>query len=65
MCVSSHNQLTSLPVEVFALMNLRSLTLQQNLVDRLPEELGRLEKLTELVTAKFTFLSFCLVVVVS
>lgn len=48
--VASHNQLRSLPVEVFTLKNLRSLTLQQNLLESLPEELGQLENLIELVT---------------
>lgn len=49
-CVASHNQLTSLPVEVCILKNLRSLTIQQNLLESLPEELGQLQNLTELVT---------------
>lgn len=52
--VFSHNQLTSLPVEVCALKNLRSLTLQKNLLENLPEELGELECLTELVTSTHT-----------
>lgn len=47
---ASHNQLRSLPVEVFTLKNLHSLSLQQNLLESLPEELGQLENLTELVT---------------
>lgn len=48
--VISHNQLSSLPVEVCMLRNLRSLTLQQNLLENLPEEFGQLENLTELVS---------------
>lgn len=49
-CGASHNQLKTLPVEVCTLKNLHSLTLQQNLLESLPEELGQLENLTELVT---------------
>uniref|UniRef100_A0A673CQN4 Leucine rich repeat containing 40 n=1 Tax=Sphaeramia orbicularis TaxID=375764 RepID=A0A673CQN4_9TELE len=41
-------KLTSVPVEVCTLKNLRSLTLQQNQMESLPEELGQLENLTEL-----------------
>lgn len=47
--LASHNQLSSLPVEMFTLKNLRCLTLQQNLLENLPEELGQLQNLTELV----------------
>lgn len=49
-CRASHNQLRSLPVEVFTFKNLHSLSLQQNLLESLPEELGQLENLFELVT---------------
>lgn len=49
-CVTSHNQLKSFPVEVCFLKNLRCLTVQQNLVESLPQEIGQLENLTELVT---------------
>lgn len=58
----SHNQLRSLPVAVCTLKNLCSLTLQQNLLESLPEELGQLENLTELVTKHIicsVLLSFC------
>lgn len=50
--LTSHNQLSSLPVEVFTLKNLRCLTLQQNLLENLPEELGQLQNLTELVKSE-------------
>lgn len=49
-CADSHNQLRALPVEVCTLKNLHSLTLHQNLLETLPEVLGQLENLTELVT---------------
>lgn len=49
-CVcDSHNQLTALPFEVWTLKNLLSLSVQQNLLEILPEELGELENLMELV----------------
>ncbi|KAI4828423.1 hypothetical protein KUCAC02_022519 [Chaenocephalus aceratus] len=43
-----HNQLSALPVEVYSLNKLCSMTLQQNRLESLPEELGQLENLTQL-----------------
>lgn len=59
--VSSHNQLSALPVELCSLQNLRVLTVQQNQLESLPEELGQLKNLTELVTEPLPSQMLCTV----
>lgn len=51
--MASHNQITSLPVEVCTLKNLCGINLQQNQLETLPDELGQLENLTQLVTTTY------------
>lgn len=48
----SHNQLASAPVGLFRLENLASLALHFNQLESLPEDLGRLRSLSELVNAR-------------
>lgn len=47
--VFSHNKIKELPVELWGLTNLRSIHLQQNQLDYLPQEIGQLINLDEIV----------------
>lgn len=49
---SSHNQLASVPACLFRLKSLASLALHFNLLESLPEDLGRLHSLVELVQTR-------------
>lgn len=46
----SHNKLTELPSGLWRLTNLRCLHLQQNLIEQIPQDLGQLVNLDDLVS---------------
>lgn len=52
--VFSHNKLKELPLELWGLTNLRSLHLQQNQLEGLPQEIAQLINLDEIVGVVLT-----------